>query len=45
MGRSLEQFGEATPYMSAAALLVLTLVVSMGLRVGDRHEIAETVEP
>ena len=42
---SLEQFGEATPYVSAAALLALTLVVSMGLKVGDRHEIADAVGP
>jgi hypothetical protein len=42
---SLEQFGEATPYVSAAALLALTLLIATGLRVGDRHEIAEAVGP
>ena len=42
---SLEQFGEATPYVSAAALLALTLVISTGLRLGDRHEIVEPVGP
>jgi DHA1 family tetracycline resistance protein-like MFS transporter len=40
---SLEQFGEAAPYLSAAVLLVLTLLVSVGLQVGDRHDVTERV--
>ena len=31
---SLQQFGESTPYISAAALLMLTLLMSVGLRIG-----------
>jgi len=34
---SLQQLGESTPYISAAALLLLTLLISVGFRVGD-HE-------
>jgi DHA1 family tetracycline resistance protein-like MFS transporter len=34
---SLEHVSESTPYLSAAAVLVLTLLLSVGLRVGDRH--------
>jgi DHA1 family tetracycline resistance protein-like MFS transporter len=36
---SLQQFGESTPYVSAAALLVLTLILSVGLQVGDPETI------
>ena len=32
---SLQQYGESTPYISAAALLVLTLVISVGIDVSD----------
>ena len=32
---SLDQFGDGIPYISAAALLLLTLLLSVGLRVGD----------
>ena len=33
---SLESFGESTPYLSAAAILLITLLIAVGLRVGDR---------
>ena len=36
---SLQQFGESMPYLSAAAFLLLTLVVSVGLQVGDQETI------
>ena len=39
---SLERLGDATPYMSAAAILVGTLLVAVGLRVGDRPVPQET---
>jgi DHA1 family tetracycline resistance protein-like MFS transporter len=42
---SLEQFGEATPYLSAAALLLLTLVLTAGFHVTSRTERSETVLP
>ena len=32
---SLQQFGESTPYISAAALLLLTLLISVGLQVNE----------
>jgi DHA1 family tetracycline resistance protein-like MFS transporter len=32
---SLQQYGEATPYISAAALLLLTFLMSVGIRVTD----------
>ena len=32
---SLQQYGEAMPYLSAAALLVLTLIISTGIDTGD----------
>jgi DHA1 family tetracycline resistance protein-like MFS transporter len=32
---SLQHFGESIPYLSAAAFLLLTLVLSVGLQVGD----------
>ncbi|HEY6212996.1 MAG TPA: MFS transporter [Vicinamibacterales bacterium] len=34
---SLERFGEAMPYVSAAAMLVLTLAIVAGLRLGERE--------
>jgi len=34
---SLEHVSESTPYLSAAVVLVLTLLLSVGLRVGDRR--------
>ena len=36
---SLESYGESTPYISAAAILLLTLLVAVGLRVGDRDDV------
>ena len=33
---SLQQFGEASPYLSAAALLVLTIALTLGLQLGNR---------
>src|SRR5258708_39130798 len=42
---SLDHFGEATPYVSAAALLMLTFLLGLGVRVGDPHEISETIVP
>src|SRR3954468_13224367 len=38
---SLQQYGESTPYISAAAFLVLTLLLSLGFQVGD----PDTVSP
>jgi predicted MFS family arabinose efflux permease len=32
---SLQQYGESTPYISAAVFLVLTLLLSVGFQVGD----------
>jgi DHA1 family tetracycline resistance protein-like MFS transporter len=32
---SLQQYGESTPYISAAAFLVLTMLLSVGFQVGD----------
>jgi len=37
---SLERFGESTPYLSAAACLVLTLFVTLGFQVGEPDAIA-----
>jgi DHA1 family tetracycline resistance protein-like MFS transporter len=37
---SLQHFGESTPYLSAAALLLITLAISAGLQVGE----AETMK-
>ena len=34
---SLEHLGDSTPYLSAALVLGVTLLLSVGLRVGDRH--------
>lgn len=34
---ALQQFGESTPYISAAALLVVTLLMSVGFHVGDQR--------
>ena len=42
---SLEQFGEATPYASAAALLLLTLFLAAGFHVTPRTERSEAVAP
>jgi len=36
---SLESYGESTPYISAAAILLLTLLVAVGLRVGGRDDV------
>src|SRR5207302_5083006 len=38
---SLQQWGEATPYVSAAAFLLVTLLLTAGFQVGD----AESVSP
>jgi MFS transporter, DHA1 family, tetracycline resistance protein len=38
---SLQQFGEATPYISAAAFLLVTLLLAAGFQVSD----AESVSP
>ena len=37
---SLQRFGESTPYLSAAALLVLTLLITLGFQVGEQEAIA-----
>ncbi len=37
---SLERFGESTPYLSAAACLVLTLFITLGFQVGEPDAIA-----
>ena len=42
---SLEQFGEAAPYVSAATLLLLTLVLAAGFQVTRRAERSETALP
>ena len=42
---SLEQFGEAAPYVSAATLLLLTLVLAAGFQVTRRAERSETAIP
>ena len=42
---SLEQLGDPTPYMSAAALLLLTLVLTAGFHVAPRTERSEAVTP
>ena len=42
---SLEQFGEAAPYVSAATLLLLTLVLAAGFQVSWRGERSETAIP
>jgi len=34
---SLQQYGEATPYISAAALLLMTLLMTVGFHVRDPH--------
>jgi DHA1 family tetracycline resistance protein-like MFS transporter len=36
---SLESFGESTPYISAAVMLLLTLLITVGLRVGNRDDL------
>ena len=38
---SLQRFGEATPYLSAAAFLLLTLALTVGYRGGRRDRISE----
>ena len=35
---SLEALGDSTPYVSAAAVLLLTLLITAGLRLGDRDD-------
>jgi len=42
---SLEQFGEAAPYLSAATLLLLTMVLASGFQVNWRAERSETAIP
>jgi MFS transporter, DHA1 family, tetracycline resistance protein len=37
---SLQRFGESTPYISAAALLLITLLITLGFQVGDQEAIA-----
>ena len=37
---SLQRFGESTPYLSAAALLLLTFLITLGFQVGDQDAIA-----
>jgi DHA1 family tetracycline resistance protein-like MFS transporter len=36
---SLESYGESTPYISAAAVLLLTLLVAVGLHIGNRDDL------
>jgi len=36
---SLESFGESTPYISAAAILLVTLLIAVGLHIGDRDDL------
>ena len=38
----LQRFGEASPYISAAGLLLLTLLMSVGYHVTDQHDVAIT---
>jgi hypothetical protein len=33
---SLQHYGESTPYITAAALLLLTLLIGVGIEVGDQ---------
>jgi DHA1 family tetracycline resistance protein-like MFS transporter len=35
---SLERLGDSTPYVSAAAILLVTLLLSVSLPIGDRHD-------
>src|SRR4029434_1578045 len=42
---SLEQFGEAAPYLAAATLLLLTMVLASGFQVNWRAERSETAIP
>ena len=42
---SLEQFGEAAPYLSAATLLLLTMVLASGFQVNWRAERSQTAIP
>ena len=35
---SLEQLNDSTPYVSAALVLVMTLVITLGLPIGGRHD-------
>ena len=42
---SLEQFGEATPYLSAAGLLLLTLALSVGFHASHQTSRSEAVTP
>ena len=42
---SLDHFGETTPYVSAAALLMLTFLLGLGVHVSDPHEVPETIVP
>jgi len=37
---SLQQYGESTPYISAAVFLVLTLLLSVGFQVGDPDSVS-----
>ena len=40
---SLDRFGEATPYISAGALLLLTLLLTVGFHVGEDERTLRTV--
>src|SRR5262249_394087 len=37
---SLQQYGESSPYLSAAAFLMVTLVLSVGLQVGEAESVS-----
>jgi multidrug resistance protein len=41
---SLDAVGDSTPYISAAAVLLLTLLITVGLRVGDGGDIPAVAE-
>ena len=36
---SLESYGESTPYISAAAVLLVTLLITVGLRLGNGDDV------
>jgi DHA1 family tetracycline resistance protein-like MFS transporter len=42
---SLQRLGESTPYISAAAFLLLTLLMSVGFHVGDRETTTSPKQP
>jgi MFS family permease len=41
---SLDAVGDSTPYLSAAAVLLLTLLITVGLRVGDGGDMPAAAE-